>query len=201
MNNPPASLPPHSLILASASPRRVDLLAQVGIVPDAVIPADIDETQLKGEHPRALAVRLAKGKAEKIAAQYPDSIILGADCVVACGARVMDKPSGPDDARKILHILSGRRHRVYGGICVIAPGGKARTHLCDTVVAFRRLSNAEIDSYIESREWEGKAGAYGLQGLAGAYVRFLSGSHTNVIGLSVYDAVRMLTAAGYKRKG
>lgn len=199
MNSP--HLPPSHLILASASPRRVDLLAQVGITPDAIIPADIDETQLKGEHPRVLAVRLARGKAEKIAAQYPDSFVLGADCVVACGARVMDKPAGPDEARKILQTLSGRRHRVYGGICVIAPGGKARAHLCDTIVTFRRLSTAEIDSYIESKEWEGKAGAYGLQGLAGAYVRFLSGSHTNVIGLSVYDTVRMLESAGYKRKG
>lgn len=189
------------LILASASPRRVDLLAQIGITPDAIIPADIDETQMKGEHPRALAVRLALGKAEKIAAENPDDIILGADCVVACGARVMDKPKDAEDARRILQILSGRRHRVYGGICVIAPGKKPRTHLCDTIVAFRRLSNAEINSYIQSMEWEGKAGAYGIQGMAGAYVKFLSGSYTNVIGLSVYDTARMLDAAGYKRKG
>ncbi len=194
-----SSSPP--FILASASPRRVDLLAQVGITPDEIIPADIDETQLKGEHPRALAVRLALGKAQKIAEAHPQSIILGADCVVACGTRVMDKPSGPDDARKILKTLSGRRHRVYGGLCVIAPDKKTRTHLCETIVSFRRLSEAEIDAYIQSMEWEGKAGAYGIQGLAGTYVRFLSGSYTNVIGLSIYDAVRMLDSAGYKRKG
>lgn len=188
------------LILASSSPRRVELLAQIGITPDRIIPADIDETPIKGELPKDLAVRLARGKAEKIARQYPGAIVLGADTVVAYGRSDLGKPEDADDARRMLALLSGRRHKVFGGLCVIDAAGKARTRLCETVVGFRHLIREDIESYIASGEWEGKAGGYALQGLASTYVRFLSGAaHSNVIGLSQYDVAQMLKTAGYKK--
>ena len=187
------------LILASASPRRIELLAQIGIAPDEVLPADIDETPLKGELPRELCLRLARGKAEKIAAERPGAIVLAADTVVACGRRDLGKPSGEDEARRMLSLLSGRRHRVLGGICVIDPSGRAHTRHCDTVVAFRRLSSAEIDAYVEGREWEGKAGGYAIQGTAATFAKFISGSFSNIVGLSLYDAAALLRAAGYKK--
>lgn len=190
----------NKLILASASPRRLELLSQIGIKPDAVIPADIDETILKGELPKNLATRLAKGKAEKIAIANPNAFILAADTVVACGRRLMDKPTDANDARRILEILSGRRHKVYGGLCLIAPDGKSRSRLCETTVSFRRLSQSEITAYIDSGEWEGKAGAYAIQGMAATFTKFLSGSHSNVIGLSLYDVASMLDTAGYKKE-
>lgn len=189
----------NKLILASASPRRVELLAQIGIVPDDIIPADIDETMLKGELPRHLASRLAAGKASKVATSHEGAFILGADTVVACGRKLMDKPRDADDARRIIEGLSGRRHKVYGGLCVITPQDKMIQRLCETSVSFRRLSRQEIDAYIESGEWEGKAGAYAIQGLAATYVKFLSGSFSNVIGLSLYDTARMLESAGYAK--
>lgn len=189
----------NKLILASASPRRVDLLAMAGIAPDAILPADIDETPLKGEVPRDLCVRLARGKAEKIACENPDAIILGADTVVACGRRDLGKPADANDARRMLELLSGRRHKVLGGLCVIDTNGKARTRVCESTVAFSRLSKDDIDAYIDSGEWDGKAGGYAIQGLAATFVKFMSGSHSNIVGLSVYDAVRLLDSAGYKR--
>lgn len=189
----------NKLILASASPRRVDLLAMAGITPDAILPADIDETPLKHELPRDLCVRLARGKAEKIASENPGAIVLGADTVVACGRRDLGKPADADDARRMLDILSGRRHKILGGLCVIGSDGKVRTRLCETIVAFSRLSKHNIDAYIESGEWDGKAGGYAVQGLAATFVKFISGSHSNIVGLSVYDAVRMLDSAGYKK--
>lgn len=189
----------NKLILASSSPRRVDLLAQIGIVPDAIIPADIDETPLKGEHPHKLAQRLAIQKAEKIAVEHPGAFVLGADCVVACGQRVMDKPKDEKDAARILNILSSRRHKVYGGICVIAPSGRQYACLCETTVAFRRVLPHEVDAYIAGRDWEGKAGGYAIQGVAATFAKFISGSHSNIIGLSLYDASRMLSSAGYKK--
>ncbi|PZQ44607.1 MAG: septum formation protein Maf [Micavibrio aeruginosavorus] len=187
------------MILASASPRRVDLLSQIGITPDNIIPADIDETLLQNELPHTFAQRLAKGKAQKIAASNNDAYVLAADTVVACGRRVLDKPTDADDARRILKILSGRRHTVYGGICLIGPDGKIREKLCKTIVSFRRLSEADIEAYIQSGDWKGKAGAYAIQGLAATYVKFLSGSYSNVIGLSLYDTMRLLESAGYKK--
>jgi len=189
----------NKLILASASPRRVELLAQIGVVPDAVIPADINETLRKGELPKAFALRLAQEKAEKIAAKNPGAIILAADCVVAAGRRVLDKPIDDKDAERIVRVLSGRRHKVYGGICVIDAGGKIRTRLCETNVSFRRLSDDDIATFIASREWEGKAGGYAVQGLAATFVKFISGSHSNIVGLSLYDTAAMLSAAGYKK--
>ncbi len=191
----------NKLILASSSPRRKELLAQIGITPDKIIPADIDETLLPNELPRTFALRLSKAKAEKIAFAHPDNFILAADTVVAAGRRVLDKPKDADDARRILEVLSGRRHKVLGGICVIAPNGKIFHRLCETVVSFRRLSKADIEAYIEGMDWEGKAGGYAIQGLAATYVKFISGSHSNIIGLSLYDTAQMLESAGYKKAG
>lgn len=190
------------LILASSSPRRVELLSLIGVTPSRIIPADIDETPLKGELPKQLAVRLAKSKAQKIAAENPGAIVLGADTVVACGRSDLGKPENADDARRMLSLLSGRRHKVFGGLCVIDASGKIRTRLCETIVAFRNLSTDDIERYIASNDWQGKAGAYALQGLAATYVRFLSGAaHSNVIGLSIYDTAQMLETAGYPMHG
>lgn len=190
---------PAPLILASSSPRRVELLAQIGIVPDHIIPADIDETPLKGEHPRDLAVRLAKGKAEKIAAEQTGSYVIGADTVVACGRRSFGKAENKEEVGKILRILSGRRHKIFGGICLVTPEGKSRTRCCETTVSFRRLTEKEIQNYVDSRDWEGKAGGYAVQGVASTFVKFISGSHSNIIGLSLYDVAAMLNSAGYKK--
>lgn len=189
------------LILASSSPRRVELLALAGIVPDAIIPADIDETPLKDELPHTMAQRLAKAKAAKIFEDHKACTILAADTVVAVGRRALNKPADEADARRMLSLLSGRRHKVYGCICVIAASGQVFSRLCETTVSFRRLSSRDIDAYVRSREWEGKAGGYAIQGLAGAYVKFMSGTaYSNVVGLSVYDAVAMLASAGYITK-
>lgn len=190
----------NKIILASASPRRLELLAQVGIVPSAVIPADIDETILKAEKPCALALRLAKGKAAKIAEAHKDAYILAADTVVAVGRRILDKPRDEQDARLALELMSGRRHKVYGGICVIAPGGAQKFTLCETTVAFKRLSSAEIRDYVEGRDWEGKAGSYAIQGMAATFVKYLSGSYSNVIGLSLYDTMKLLNGLDYNGK-
>lgn len=188
-----------TIILASASPRRVDLLAQIGITPDTISPADIDETQKKGELPRDLAVRLAKEKALNIQSKQADSTsyIIAADTVVACGRRVLPKAKTPEEARKCLSLLSGRRHHVYGGICVIPPTGKIITRLCDSSVKFKCLTNEEIAQYIASNEWDGKAGGYAIQGLAASYISFIQGSYSNVVGLSLYDTMQILKGTGF----
>lgn len=187
----------NKLILASASPRRVELLKQIGIVPDDIHPADIDESSYKGEHPKDLALRLATEKARAVALKYEDAFILAADTTVACGRRLLDKTEDKEHARKCLEQLSGRRHHVYGGIALIAPDGSLRTRLVDTAVKMKRLSAAEIETYISSGEWDGKAGGYAIQGRAAAYISFISGSHSNVVGLSLYDTARLLEGAGY----
>ncbi|MBX2834593.1 MAG: Maf family nucleotide pyrophosphatase [Micavibrio sp.] len=187
------------LILASASPRRVDLLKQVGIEPDAIIPADINEAPLKAEIPRDLAVRLALEKARAIALDHKESFILAADTVVGCGRRILDKAEDEAYARKCLTLMSGRRHRVYGGIALITPSGEAKTRLVETVVTFKRLTPREIDSYIENGEWKGKAGGYAIQGIAASYIKFISGSHSNVVGLSLYDTIQILNGVGFKQ--
>lgn len=187
----------NKLILASASPRRVQLLEQVGIKPDEILPADIDETPLKGELPRDLAKRLAVGKAQAVAEQHKDAYILAADTVVGCGRRILDKAEDEVYARKCLETLSGRRHHVYGGITLITPKGEAITRLVDTIVQLKRLSSSEIDQYIESGEWEGKAGGYAIQGQAAAYIKFIRGSYSNVVGLSLYDTIGILKGSGY----
>lgn len=185
------------LILASASPRRLDLLKQLNITPDDVIAADIDESPKKDELPRNVALRLAEEKAKKIREDHKDAFIIAADTVVACGRREMPKALNEDDARKCLSLLSGRRHHVYGGICIITPEGKAVTRLCDTIVKFKRLSPEEIEHYIASKEWEGKAGGYAIQGLAAGFISHIQGSYSNVVGLSLYDIMQMLSGNNF----
>lgn len=188
------------LILASASPRRVALLKQIGITPDDIIPADIDETPLKTELPRGLAERLARQKADAVAAIHEGAYILSADTVVACGRRILEKPEDETEARRFLDLLSGRRHRVIGGIALHTPAGTLRTKIVETIVQFKKLSTAEIKQYLDSGEWQGKAGGYGIQGSAEAYVKFIRGSYSNVVGLSLYDTMKMLKSAGYIRE-
>lgn len=185
------------LILASASPRRVALLEQIGIKPDKIIPADIDETPLKGELPRKLVERLATNKALAIAEDNHNSYIIAADTIVACGRRILGKPEDEAEARRFLKLLSGRRHRVTSGIALHCPDGSMKSRVIETVVQFKNLSDQDIDAYINSGEWQGKAGGYAIQGLAEAYIKFIRGSHSNVVGLSLYDTVQMLRGAGW----
>jgi len=185
------------LILASASPRRLDLLKQLNITPDDVIAADIDESSKKDELPRQIALRLATEKAQAIHKHHKDAFIIAADTVVACGRREMPKALQEDDARKSLSLLSGRRHHVYGGICVITPEGKTIPRLCDTIVKFKRLSPQEIENYIASGEWEGKAGGYAIQGLAAGFISHIQGSYSNVVGLSLYDIMQILSGNNF----
>jgi septum formation protein len=187
----------NNLILASASPRRVDLLKQVHIIPDKIIAAEIDESPLKGEAPRDLAIRLAAAKAEAVRGKNPGSFILAADTVVACGRRILPKAENEKDARKCLELLSGRRHHVYGGIALITPHGKLLQKLSDTVVQFKTLTREETETYIINKEWQGKAGGYAIQGLAAAFIKSIRGSYSNVVGLSLYDTIQILNGAGY----
>jgi septum formation protein len=189
------------LILASASPRRLDLLRQAGIVPDRVVPADIDETPLKAETPDRHALRLAVAKAQAVSQLHPGAFILAADTVVGCGRRILPKAEDEVTAARCLSLISGRRHRVLGGIALIAPDGRMATRLVESAVIFKRLSGAEIAAYLASGEWHGKAGGYAIQGRAAAYVRFLSGSYSNVVGLSLYDVHQLLTGFGWSGSG
>ncbi len=192
----PDSLKP-KLILASASPRRLDLLRQVGIKPDEILPADIDETALKGELPADVAQRLALEKAAATAAEYSDAFVLAADTVVACGRRQLGKPVDANEARCFLEFLSGRRHRVIGGVTVIAPGGQSASRTVSTMVRFKRLSRGEIAAYIDTDEWRDKAGGYAIQGRAGAFVAAINGSYPNVVGLPLMETAYLLTGLGY----
>ena len=191
------------LVLASGSPRRLELLQQAGIEPGRLYPADIDETPLRAEHPRSLAKRLSREKAEKAAAALANdpeaegSFILAADTVVAVGRRILPKAETLDDASNCLKLLSGRSHRVYTGVCLVTPSGKVRQRLVETKVRFKRLSRDELEAYLASGEWRGKAGGYAVQGLAGAFVVKLVGSYTNVVGLPLYETVNLLTAEGF----
>lgn len=185
------------LVLASASPRRRELLAQAGLAPAAIDPADLDETPLKHETPAAHATRMAGAKARAVAARHPGAYVLGADTVVACGRRILPKPLDPGSARRCLELLSGRRHRVLGAIALIAPDGKTTERLVESVVTFKRLSAEEIADYLASREWHGKAGGYAIQGLAARFVRYLGGSYSNVVGLPLYETAALLAGCGY----
>lgn len=178
------------LVLASASARRLALLAQIGITPDEVIAADVNETPLKGETPRLLAIRLARAKA--LAVTAPDALVLAADTVVAVGRRVLPKAETEDQARACLDLLSGRGHRVYTGVAVKAPGGALRHRLVETRVIFKRLNAAEMDSYLASGEWMGKAGGYAAQGLAGRFIISITGSYSAVVGLPLYETALVL---------
>jgi len=184
------------LVLASASPRRRELLARIGVVPDAIAPADIDESPRRGERPRPHAVRLAAEKARAAAALRPDALILAGDTVVGLGARILPKAEDEATARKCLTLLSGRRHRVFSAIAVITPDGTLREALSETVVRFKRLTPAEIDAYIAGGEWHGKAGGYAIQGSAEGFCAWLAGSHSGVVGLPLYETRRLLIAAG-----
>ncbi|MEL6217456.1 MAG: nucleoside triphosphate pyrophosphatase [Pseudomonadota bacterium] len=184
------------LVLASASPRRRALLAQIGVVPDAVVPADIDETPVPGELPRPYAERLAVGKAKVVAAAHPEALVLGADTVVACGRRILGKPVDAAEAVGFLHLLSGRRHRVMTAVCLIG-GGQVRQRTVETRVKVKRLSDAEISAYIRSGEWQGKAGGYAIQGIAAAFVPEILGSYTGVVGLPLTETANLLIGAGY----
>jgi septum formation protein len=180
------------LVLASASPRRLALLAQIGITPDEVVAADIDETPLKGETPRLLALRLARAKAEAV--QADDAIILAADTVVAVGRRLLPKAQMEQEARDCLALLSGRSHRVLTGVAVKA-NGVTRTRLADARVTFKRLSHAETEAYIASREWQGKAGGYAIQGLAARFISNIIGSYTAIVGLPLYETANLIESA------
>ena len=179
------------LILASASPRRLALLAQIGVTPDEVVAADIDETPLKKETPRAMALRLARAKAEAVKA---DGRVLAADTVVAVGRRVLPKAETEIEARECLALLSGRGHRVYTGVALKTSKG-VRERLVETRVTFKVLSPAEIDAYITSGEWKGKAGGYAAQGLAGRYITNIVGSYSNIVGLPLYETANLLEGA------
>jgi septum formation protein len=184
------------LVLASASPRRLELLARLGIVPDAVIPAEIDETPRKGELPALYACRMAAAKAASVPA--PGSLVLAADTVVAAGRRILPKTEDEAEARAALELLSGRRHRVLSAVTLVDAEGHARHRLSTSIVTFKRLSGDEIQAYLDAGEWRGKAGGYAIQGRAEALVRALSGSHSGVVGLPLHETRALLRAAGYK---
>jgi septum formation protein len=183
------------LILASASPRRLDLLARIGVVPDEVRPADVDEAPQKGELPAPLAERLAATKAAAVTAA--GALTLAADTVVAAGRRILPKAEDEATARRCLELLSGRRHRVHSAVTLIDAEGTARHRLSTSIVTFKRLTADEIAAYLASGEWQGKAGGYAIQGRAEAFVRFLSGSHSGVVGLPLFETRALLLASGY----
>ena len=191
------------LVLASASPRRLTLLAQAGITPDALRPSAIDETPKRGEMPRSLVMRLARAKAEEARdlivndRDIADAYVLAADTIVAVGRRILVKPKFIDEAVAALELLSGRSHRVLTCICLITPEDRVRLKVVDTRVRFKRLSKGEIEAYIASREWRDKAGGYAIQGLAACFVQKLVGSYTNVVGLPLTEVVNMLLGEGF----
>ncbi|MFO1128672.1 MAG: nucleoside triphosphate pyrophosphatase [Rhodospirillales bacterium] len=184
------------LILASASPRRQALLGQIGFAPAAIDPPAIDETPRRGELPRDLARRLAAAKAEAVAPAWPGHFVLAADTVVACGRRVLPQAGDRATARRCLAHLSGRGHRVFGGVALIAADGRRACRVVVTRVAFRRLDPVEIETYLDAGEWQGKAGGYAIQGRAAAFVRLLVGSYSNVVGLPLYETANLLAGHG-----
>lgn len=186
------------LVLASASPRRLDLLKQIRIVPDVVDPADVDESPLRDELPRLHAARLAAAKARVVAARHGGCAVLAADTVVGVGRRILPKAEDEATARDCLALLSGRRHHVYGGVMLIGPDGREWHKVVDTVVTFKRLEAREVDAYMRSGEWHGKAGGYAIQGLAGAFVKQVGGSYPNVVGLPLLEAANLLAAVGIR---
>jgi septum formation protein len=194
---------PPKLILASASPRRLELLQQIGIEPDALLPTDVDETPKKNELPRALAGRLAQEKARSAAAiasahiDLANAYILGADTVVSVGRRILPKCEVLAEAAQSLRLLSGRAHRVHTGICLITPKGRERHRIVETRVRLKRLSSGEIEAYLASGEWRGKAGGYAIQGLAGGFAISIVGSYSGVVGLPLYEVFSLLAGEGY----
>ena len=187
------------LVLASASPRRLDLLAQVGVAPDRVDPADIEETPLRDATPRRHALRLAVEKARAVAPRSPGAIVLAADTVVAVGRRILPKAETPEQAAYCLKLLSGRNHKVLTGVAAIAPDGREASRLVETRVQFKHLSDQERADYLAGGEWTGKAGGYGVQGVAGGFIIDLHGSYTSVVGLPLYETLNLLTGLGYRK--
>jgi len=187
------------LVLASASPRRLDLLRQIGIEPDYVEPANIDETPLRGELPAGHVVRLAEEKARAVQPRHSGAFILAADTVVACGRRILPKADDEATARACLALLSGRRHRVYGGVALLTPRGDLAIRRVVSQVAFKRLSNDEMTIYLASGEWQGKAGGYAIQGRAAALISSVAGSYSNVVGLPLYETAQLLAGRGYRQ--
>ncbi len=185
------------LVLASASPRRRDLLAQIGIFPDEIDPAEVDERPRKDELPRDYAKRIAAAKAAAVCLRHSDAFVLAADTVVACGRRILPKAEDSETARRCLEMLSGRRHRVYGAFVLHAPDGRENTRVAVTAVVLKKLSTAELDGYLDSEEWHGKAGGYAIQGKAAAFVRQLSGSYSNVVGLPLFETAQALKGMGW----
>ena len=185
------------LVLASGSPRRAELIARLGITAAAIDPADIDETPLKGEAPAPYAARVAAAKAALVAARHAGSAVLGADTVVAAGRRILPKTEVVGEARTCLQLLSGRRHRVYSAVTLIDAAGVARHRLSTSIVAFKRLTAAEIEAYLAGGDWRGKAGGYAIQGYAESWVRMLSGSHSGVMGLPLFETRALLRSAGF----
>lgn len=186
------------LVLASASPRRLDLLRQIGLVPDRIDPADVDETPLPGELPPAHAMRLAEEKVRATMSRHPGTYILAADTVVACGRRILPKASDPATARSCLELLSGRRHRVHTGVALASPDDRLTLRRVDSQVAFKRLSQVEITAYLRCGEWRDKAGGYAIQGRAAGLIRWVRGSYSNVVGLPLFETAQLLAGCGYR---
>ncbi len=184
-------------VLASTSPRRLELLKQIGITPGRVEAPQVNEQALKGELPSAFARRMAEEKAKEVSARFPQAVVLAGDTVVACGRRIMPKCRDEEEIKRSLALLSGRRHRVYGGVAVMAPGGHCLSRLAQSAVTLRRLNEKEINAYAATGEGLGKAGGYALQGRAAAFIRFTSGSPSNIIGLPLYETAHLLQLAGY----
>jgi septum formation protein len=192
------SSPAGALVLASASPRRLELLRQVGIEPDRVDPADIDETPLRDETPRRLVARLAVGKAQAVAARHPAAHVLAADTIVAVGRRILGKPEHEVDARRMLTLLSGRPHKVLTGVAVIAPGGRTASRVVESRITFKRITDRELDAFIAGGDWTDASGGYKIHRLAGAFVTDISGSYTSVVGLPLYETLNLLGGLGWR---
>ena len=189
---------PRRLVLASASPRRLELLCQVGLTPDTIDPAELDETPRRGELPPSHAIRLAEAKARAVMSRHPGAYILAADTVVACGRRILPKTEDEASARSCLELLSGRRHRVHGAIALATPDGRLASRRVDSQVAFKRLSEVEIVAYLRTGEWHGKAGGYAIQGRAAMLIRWMRGSYSNVVGLPLFETAQLLAGRGYR---
>ena len=194
----PQDLPRAPLLLASASPRRLELLKQIGAAPDQVDPAEIEEAPGPKETPRVHALRLAREKARTVAMRHPDSFVLAADTVVSVGRRILPKAQTLDEARGCLALLSGRAHRVNTAVALVAPGGREAARLVETRLHVKRLTPQEIDAYLQSGEWRGKAGGYAIQGRAGAFILDLNGSYSAVVGLPLYETVCLLQGLGWR---
>jgi septum formation protein len=188
---------PFRLVLASASPRRLALLQQIGVVPDEVSPAEVDETPQRDERPRQLAMRLAVDKGRAVTARFQSAYILSADTVVAVGRRILPKAELEAEARACLALLSGRSHDVLTAVSIQAPDGRTAQRLVESRVTFKRLSHSEIEAYIASGEWHGKAGGYAIQGRASAFVSHITGSYSAIVGLPLYETAALLEGLGY----